>query len=547
MSLTHLVSTIRFQKSLESQDPKKVPPKVPYWTPFVCHMISLMRTPAPFADDLMKKYGYNIPLSIQAGLMKLCFVSSPEQIQTIFKDSKSLSSKPSTLYCLKNIIDTPPEVLPYYAADDSGMANKIRKGSVVTKQEERMHFWAAHTAQKYLSGQTLLSVSERYISTLDRNLEALNIGNDWVEVPDLLKFLQDEITSSTIEALMGSHVLRLNPTLVQDFWEFDYNMPNYVRGLPRWLVPSAFKVRDRMIASMKKWHLFAHEHSDVSKIAPDDPDWDPYFGTKLVKARLFYGMNNKHTNAASRASEDVGLILAGNANVIPSLFWYIYEALKDRTLQDRLMKEVSPCISEQGQLDIVQVTSQPLLQSVFAETLRLRVAITMTRTAEYSDYQLGSYKIKKDIPLVIFSRTAALNAEGWTNAGREPVVPLEKFWAERFLVKPGQKISKTDPELSYAKAQGSAEQTMAGSEKESNFSIEGLAGCWLPFGGGQRMCPGRHLAKHEIIGSFALLFSKYEIEMIDNGLGEPKPDMRWYPMGGLPPMEKFPFRIRKRT
>jgi hypothetical protein len=204
---------------------------------------------------------------------------------------------------------TPASVIPYYAADDSGMGAKIRKGSTV-KQENRMHFWAAHAAQTHLSGHSLLSISERYIATLNRNLDALEIGEDWFEIPDLLGFLQKEVTKSTIEAIMGSEILRLNPNLVADFWEFDYHVPNFIRGLPRWLVPGAFSVRERLLASIKKWHSFALQNSDCSKINPGDPEWDPYLGTKLVKSRLYHAINNKHTNADSRASEDVGLILA---------------------------------------------------------------------------------------------------------------------------------------------------------------------------------------------------------------------------------------------
>jgi len=36
--------------------------------------------------------------------------------------------------------------------------------------------------------------------------------------------------------------------------------------------------------------------------------------------------------------------------------------------------------------------------------------------------------------MAIFSRTGALSTEGWKKGGRLPTVPLENFWAERFLI-----------------------------------------------------------------------------------------------------------------
>ena len=242
---------------------------------------------------------------------------------------------------------------------------------------------------------------------------------------------------------------------------------------------------------------------------------------------------------------------SANANAVPSIFWYLFETLKDSNLQARMWAEARTCKTEDGGFDITRLSNKPLLQSAYAEVLRLRVAITMTRTDEFGDFNLAGYIIPRHKPIVIFSRTAALNEEAWTLAGRPPTQPLEEFYADRFLVYPD-----TTSEEAGAKENTSAFSTEppSGAMKEENpkpsgaqFSLDGLAGCWLPYGGGQRMCPGRHFAKNEIIGTFALLFSKYEIELTNADNSKVQPDMRWYPVGGLPPVCKVPFRIRKRA
>lgn len=62
------------------------------------------------------------------------------------------------------------------------------------------------------------------------------------------------------------------------------------------------------------------------------------------------------------------------------------------------------------------------------------------------------------------------------------------------------------------------------------------------------MCPGRHFAKVEMLGTFAMFFTKFELELtMTENMGDVKPDMNYYPTGTLPPTNRVPFRIRKRS
>ncbi|KAI3401885.1 hypothetical protein diail_6444 [Diaporthe ilicicola] len=63
---------------------------------------------------------------------------------------------------------------------------------------------------------------------------------------------------------------------------------------------------------IKKWHAYAHGHSDCSKLSLDDPEWDPYFGSKLIHARKDYPhpREMKPMSADVRAYEDMRLMFA---------------------------------------------------------------------------------------------------------------------------------------------------------------------------------------------------------------------------------------------
>jgi hypothetical protein len=77
-----------------------------------------------------------------------------------------------------------------------------------------------------------------------------------------------------------------------------------------------------------------------------------------------------------------------------------------------------------------------------AETLRLRVAMFVTRTPDEQSYDLGPWKCPPKMDMVLSSRTSALNPNIW-NAGttEDPPHPLDTFWADRFLIYPDDPTS----------------------------------------------------------------------------------------------------------
>lgn len=266
-----------------------------------------------------------MPLAVKAGTIDFILVANPEHIQTLYgtKVSKQLGSKPASIFARKHLLAAPRSVMPFYEADDSGMGPFPRKGSRTQRQEDRVHFHQAHVTQKFLSGQHLPALADRYLQTLARNLDHAapqdgQVASDdqsdpagWRDHPDLYGFLQEHVSRAAIETLMGSQILELNPTLVADFWDFDRNVPLFVRCLPRFVIPAAYRSRDRLLAGIKKWHAHAHQHADCTRgLAAQDPEWEPHFGSKLVRARQEYSLKMDPMTADARASEDLGLMFA---------------------------------------------------------------------------------------------------------------------------------------------------------------------------------------------------------------------------------------------
>ncbi len=142
-----------------------------------------------------------------------------------------------------------------------------------------------------------------------------------------------------------------------------------------------------------------------------------------------------------------------------------------------------------------------------------------------------------------------MNPNVWNAGTPEKPHPLHTFWADRFLIYPNDPTSgPLRKELADEQGNRYCDHALAekSSEEGPRFSMEGVAGGWIPYGGGQRMCPGRHFAKQEIIGTLAMLLTHYDIELRMPKNSVPECDMGYFPFGGLPPTIKIPFRMRQR-
>ena len=223
----------------------------------------------------------------------------------------------------------------------------------------------------------------------------------------------------------------------------------------------------------------------------------------------------------------------------------LVEVVRDSSLLSRVRSDLSRCVSDSSlsdlDFDIGRLCEQPLLQSIYAEILRLYTAVMIVRSAEHTDVTIGNWNFPKHSLIAISSQVAHMDKEVWST-GHKALHPLDKFWAERFLV------YSHDPSSgpSFKRYQDSQHCATKNDPKEPQFSLSGVSGSWIPYGGGQKICPGRHFAKQEILLTFAVLCSAFDIELLTDAESGPTPDMRFYGLGTLPPRGATPFRIRRR-
>jgi hypothetical protein len=372
-------------------------------------------------------------------------------------------------------------------------------------------------------------------------------------------------------------------------------------------------------------------------------------------------------------------------NAILCIIWFVYETLRDPALFARLHREVDDCTAEAAAAAatatspassslspqpaalasstaaaaaapippqttlketeeppppaphdtvlaspacLARIVSQPRLQSVFAETLRLRVALGLSRFHDEWDDDnaaaaavaannagiakqntnkmakkpgfrlLGKWRFPQREHVLTFSLVAGLNPHAWgggcgagageTGAGDGRQRSPDEFFAERFLEHPAaapkpKLTTTTKPDAAIGatttttvttttdtttatttttperRRSGAADGLADDDDDDKHniaqpqpqrppprFSLAGRAGAWIPFGGGRHICPGRHFAKREIIGTFAVLCDAFDMELLPHGGGGTQPDTHFFAVGAMPAKGKVPFRMRRR-
>ena len=234
-------------------------------------------------------------------------------------------------------------------------------------------------------------------------------------------------------------------------------------------------------------------------------------------------------------------ILRTNSNAIPSTFWCTLECFSDPSLLSRVRSEVETCTCQTDagytRFDIERLCKKPLLQSIYAEALRLYIAAFIMRSPEREDMKINEWTFPKGEIVLVATTPAHMDETIW-NTGRDNEHPLNQFWADRFLIYP------KDPHSGPRKRIGVEENLKYREGDSPVFTLDDLGGSWIPYGGGFRACPGRHFAKREILMTVSIMVTMFDIEVEGNRVLQVDP--RANGLGAQRPKNKIPFRIRAR-
>ncbi|KAI0169136.1 cytochrome P450 [Hypoxylon sp. FL1284] len=533
--LRYAVKRRKFIAQQKSDGVRSAPLTFPYVFPLLRSLpIAYLWNPRAFVLNPNNFFRSAHPVLVKILTQEFYVLRGPENVKALFKNSWACTSIPFVKFALGYAFGLPTRALSLYDRDDSGGGHVPHPGSTV-EAANRIDYHVHQSLTRFMEGKGLSPFWNRFADDITQRLHSLHgrVGSDWDHHADLMKLVGDEATISIVNALCGPYLLSVNPNFLQDFWNFDRNLQTYLQGIPWFLAPRAYAARDRALNAVKIWQQHARDHYKDSALGADGDD--PLWGSSFFRERqdMFLKMDGFDYDAI--ASEDFGAIWAAR-NSITAASWAIFEVYRDPELLASVRAEVDACAVKDDagrtRFNVEQLLRLPVLQAVYAETLRLRMHFYIIRMADRTDMKIRDWVIPRRKVIVTSTTVAHMDSQAWST-GLNNERPVDNFWVGRFLQYPSNSSDSKDVQLHDA--------------PPPTFSTKDLEGSWIPYGGGPRQCPGRHFAKRQILLTTALFIRLFDCEITGEG-GNVQEDFTLKGFGGgvSHPAGKVPARIRRR-
>ncbi|KAI1204974.1 Pfs, NACHT and ankyrin domain protein [Annulohypoxylon truncatum] len=463
-----------------------------------------------------------------------------ETLEKLFKH-KALSSA-IDMYGFRNskILGASKESSTVYSADNSGPFPQPHPNSNVLPHNRVDHI--THSlAFRGLTGPGLQPATRRFAKEMPRKFAEQGITEDWTEMGDFAQFFRHNLGPSGVQCIFGPTMLRLNPTFVQDIFEFDRLFPKFAPGLPYFMMPKNYDFRERLACQFKTWYQYARKHFDPSLIDADG-DGDPIWGCAMMRSRQALLLKADKHDDDVLSHLDVGLSWATIVNVVVTTMFAVYHIFQDKDLLARVRHDLKEYLTGRSVQDVDPqklARDVPLLSAIYAESMRVYIKVYSAYSSAHEDIDLGKWVLPKGALALVNSEPSHMDKTFWNT--KNNMYPVETFWADRFMVNPSDPTSgPVNPDI----WDRSMRFEKADTGGKPYFSMEGCQGSWIPYGGGFSMCPGRFLVKSIIILTCGFLAMEYDIEILTDSIEFTN---YRYGMGVEDMKHPLPFRIRKRV
>ncbi|KAI8622926.1 cytochrome P450 [Xylariaceae sp. FL1651] len=495
---------------------QSIPLNFPYIFPLLGSLpVTYMWKPRDFVLSRSNFFQCTHPVLVKIFTQEFYVIRGPENVKALFKNSWVCTPIPFVKFALGHAFGLPAKARSLYDKGDSGGGHVPHPDSKV-EARNRIDYRVHQSLIQFLEGRGFLSFWNRFAHSISQQLHTLHdrIGSDWVYHADLMQLVGDEAMVSTLDAPCGPYLLSLNPHFLQDFWDFDRNLQTYLQGVPWFLAPRADHYND---------------------IAVEGGGDEPLWGSSFFRERQKMFLEMDGFDYAAITSQDFGAKWAAR-NSITAASWAIFDIYRDPELLASVRAEVDACaltsINGRIHFDVDRLLRLPILQAVYAETLRLRMHFYIIRMPDKADMNIRDWVIPRRKVIVTPMTVAHMDSKVWdTGLGNEH--PVDRFWVGRFL--------KYPPKSAHVNTRPH------GAASSPVFSTKDLEGSWIPYGGGPRQCPGRHFAKRQILLTTALTVSLFDCEISEEGRDMQEDfTLKGFGSGVSHPAGKVPIKIRRR-
>jgi hypothetical protein len=497
---TYLWTWVRYKLAIITTSKSHAPAKIPYAVPWLGSALDFLAPyPGRFLSRLLSWHPRDSgACTLLLGGKTAYLLFSPTAVQALLKVKHDVANRESTT---KDVIT---QCMGMSEDDYARLKLQGLHSDIGGDPDDGENVILEYLMRQTYVNELVQSFATFFAQGLVREVEKVrdNKESDGETQVDLHAWLRRVMFTASGRSFQGDHLFEAYPDLNDDFWVFDRSMLDLLYGVPKFLKPQPHVALAAALDGMEKWIRLVDGRTGGETPDPHDPTdkWEPEWGSRLSRARqalwLQRGMSTR-----GRASLELGLLFGLNSNSIPTTTWMLLHILnpKEPDLLPAVLDEVrlavlpSPGGEHDIKLDIQKLCSQPLLQSMFHEVLRLYVDVLVTREL-YADVNLPLDKAN-DHSLSL-KKNSVIMAPSWPSH-RDPSFfvspPANAFYARRFLA-PG-------PD---EKANG-----------KYVFTTSPAGSKMWPWGGGKTMCPGRLFAKQEVLCVVALLLLTFDVGVVD--------------------------------
>jgi len=248
-------------------------PWLPYCVPILGHSFAMLISPYNLVKDIrLTSVPYTLTSihadylsnSVRLRLPGLnpCLVQGTRNIRQLFKLTLQSNPGHAKLFIAGRVFGMPISAARTFLEDKSGYSITPLPHSNV-EERNRICYRDRSILHSILQGSESEMLVERFITSFEARLRALPIDEHWIEFPDLFEFFTTHVTPASIEALCGPALATtIDPDFVRDFWKFDHWVPMMAKRAPTWLFPEAYRIRDHLVDSIKRWRLWSGQTRD---------------------------------------------------------------------------------------------------------------------------------------------------------------------------------------------------------------------------------------------------------------------------------------------
>jgi len=342
------------------------PPQIPYTLPWLANTRDFLAPlPGAYWEKLFSWHPRSTGIcTLIIGGDKTHILFSPTAVQALFK-SRTASREKFEHELYGKIFQMPPDQIHNAEA---GKHHELEMNAQYLTRHERVNELTAHFTR--VLEEVLVQDAQDVAKLQDIGLY------DWI---------RDRMFTASTTALLGEEILKMYPDYCKDFYGFDRDFLSFFFQLPSFMMGEAIATRKRIFDNLEAWSKEMHTRSGGEPVDPEGPAWEPLFGSRLNRARQL-DYKNRKLNTRTAAALDLGITFGLSSNVIPATGWMLMHILNpkgDQTLLPRVLQEVRRADKPDGSLDIPTLVSQPLLQSIWNETLRLYTDVLVRLNSLY--------------------------------------------------------------------------------------------------------------------------------------------------------------------